>query len=360
MDLNKVKSGNDFLMQMYQEDQVTNASPDTVNVDNAGADAADVDNDTELEVINDASSDTVVDSNANDTTVNDNSTDLLDDWDDSAPATIDAPKFDFKQLGKALELDGVDNQEALVSKVKEIVQKSRELEQKAATLSSIPEPLQEAIEVANKGGDYLEYLGISTIDYDALDDRTLVEEQLLSYGLFKNADGSINEEALAEHVEGLSDKDVLVQAAQARARFKHEQAVQRQAVTQKAEQRKAENVKQLRDALDKLEAVGPFKLKPNHKKDMYDTFVNGQMMKELFQTDGKFDFNKALRIYFKEKYSDKIDKLVTEAVRNQTIKSVKNDIKNVDLQSLSRIARPDGQTAVDPMDLYMRKLQGLK
>jgi hypothetical protein len=359
MDLSKVKNGNDVLMQMWNENQAAEAQDNLANVDNQAPAGVDADNSvvqTTDTIVNDTDSDLELNQ------VTDTTTDDFLDLDDPAPAVQQAePKFDFSSLGKALELDGVDSQDALVGKVKEISQKAKEYEGKLAAYSSIPEPLKEAIELANKGGDYLEYLGVSTINYDDFDDRSLVEEELIELGIFNNADGSVNEDALAEYVDGLNDKELRVKGAQVRNRFKQEQASQRQALQKKAEEQKVKAIETMRATLDKVNNIGPFKLNQSRKKELLDSFSSGQMMKELFQdSQGRFDYAKAIQVYYRTKYGDKVEKLAADYVRSKTIKEQANEIRNVDLSQNNRVARPTVQTDTDPMDYFLNKLKGNK
>jgi hypothetical protein len=363
MDLNKVKNANDWMMEMYKDNNPDSpeANAGAASVDNAGAVTTPV-VETELIPVSDGSSDSSgVNSVQTPQEAAITTDDLIDDWDITDSPATEAPKFDFKELGKALEIDGVESKDSLVTKVKSIIDKNKELDKKLADYSSIPEQLREAIEVANRGGDYLEFLGISTLDYDALDDRTLVEEELINLGLFKRVDGSIDEEALDEYVGSLDERELRVRGAQVRNRFKYEQENQRQTLKKKADDKRNQAISDLRGALDKLDSVGPFKLNPNHKKEVFDLFVSGQMMKELFyDKEGRFDYAKAAKIVFKEKYSEKIEKLIKDAIKSQTKKEVATDLKNVDLGTPNRTAMASVPAALDPMEQYMRKLQGLK
>ncbi len=360
MDFSQIKNGNDYLLQAYNESLASEGQDNPQNVDvNAGADAASVEQTTDTGTKGADSDLDIVEPVNQDTTSTDDFLDL--DADSTPEPTPTAPEYDFSELGKALQIEGISSKDSLVAKVKEISQKTKEYEGKLAAYNSIPEPLRDAIELANKGGDYLEYLGISTIDYDAVDDRSLVEEELIELGIFNNTDGSINEEALAEYVESLSDKELRVRGAQVRHRFKQTQTTQRQEVIRKAEEQKQRAIGDMRAALDKLNNVGPFKLNQARKKELFDSFANGQLLKELFQDDkGKFDYEKAAKIYFRVKYADKIDKLVADAVKTKTIKEQANEIKNVDLSSNTRLARPEGPTTQDNMDYFMSILQKQK
>jgi hypothetical protein len=360
MDFKSIKNGNDFLMQMYNDTQAAEGEDNPQNVDvNAGAVAPSVETQTT------DTDEKIVDSDLElvDPDNQDNSTDdYIDlDGDSQEPAKTVEPKFDFSELGKALQIEGIDSKDSLVAKWKEVSQKTKEYEDKLAAYNSIPEPLREAIELANRGGDYLEYLGVSTIDYDGIDDRSLVEEELIELGIFNNADGSINEDALAEYVDGLSDKELKVRGAQVRYRFKNTQAAQKQEQIRKAEESKQRAISDMRVALDKLNNIGPFKLNQARKKELFDSFSSGQMLKELFQNEkGQFDYTKAAEVYYRVKYAPKIDKLVADYAKTETIKKQASEIKNIDLGVNTRLARPEASnTQEDPMDAYMRKLQGL-
>ena len=363
MDFSQIKNGNDFLKQMYADVQPAEGQDNPVNsnVDvNAGANAAPVDVTTDTDTKGVDSDLELVDSqNAAPNSTDDDFLDL--DGSDTEPTTTAKPEYDFTELGKALQVEGVTSKDSLVAKWKELSQKTKEYEDKLASYSSIPEPLRDAIELANKGGDYLEYLGISTIDYDAVDDRSLVEEELIELGIFNNADGSINEDALAEYVDGLSDKELKVRGAQVRNKFKQSQLAQRQEVRRKAEEQRQRAINDMRATLDKINNVGPFKLNQARKKELFDSFSSGQMLKELFQDEkGQFDYNKAVEVYYRVKYAPKIDKLIADSVKTKTIKEQANEIKNVDLGANTRLARPEVAPAQDGLDYWMSILQKQK
>jgi hypothetical protein len=117
----------------------------------------------------------------------------------------------------------------------------------------------------------------------------------------------------------------------------------------------------MRATLDKVNNIGPFKLNQSRKKELLDSFSSGQMMKELFQdSQGRFDYAKAIQVYYRTKYGDKVEKLAADYVRSKTIKEQANEIRNVDLSQNNRVARPTVQTDTDPMDYFLNKLKGNK
>ncbi len=366
MDLSKVKTGNDFLLEMFKDNQV-DAAQDAAAEGVQGVDGQNVNvEDSAIEPdlsIAQGSADTDTPDNGSgsvEAVANQTDNDLITDWD---PLTVsdkvdDKPKYDFKSLGKALDLEDIDSEDKLISHYKTVVSKNKELEKISADFTSAPEPLREALEVAKAGGDYLEYLGISTVDYDSIDDRSLYEESLINLGLFVDKAGNIDEDGLAEYIDSLPEKTIGVEAAKVRAQAKQQQAIQKQAIVQKAEAQRQATVKALRDALNSMESVGPFKLSESHRKAMFDDMSSGQIMKVLFyDSNGKFDYQKAARIYFKEKYEQRINQLLSDAVKNQTTKKIANDLKNVDLNNNGRPTNPTTpNNAVDPIDAWMAKM----
>ena len=96
--------------------------------------------------------------------VNDQAIDLdseIDSWDtDPTPVEPDTSKVVLEQLG--LQSDNIDTAKDYIESLKN---KVNELEKENSFKDEPPE-LEKAIAIAKQGGDYLDYLGVSTINYD--------------------------------------------------------------------------------------------------------------------------------------------------------------------------------------------------
>src|SRR6185436_3864896 len=117
-------------------------------------------------------------------------------WDsfitDEVAGTEAKPQVDWSEIGKAIGKTDVKTPEDLTSYIGTLEQTVQELKTNPVFGENIPKQLQEAIEIANKGGDYLAYLDVASVDYSKVDPIELYEDEVAEF--FYNADGSFREE----------------------------------------------------------------------------------------------------------------------------------------------------------------------
>jgi len=250
------------------------------------------------------------------------------DWDDEAEEKEQEQSNDFSELTKEL---GFNKVEELIDAFK----------QQKEAFESIPADLRAAIELAKKGGDYLELLKVSTIDYDQIPDRDLVYHNLRDY--FES------EEELEEYIDDMGEVDMKIRAKQLRNSLKAEQESASQRLEQESRLRKQEAEKKLKSSIEGISSVKGFKLKPSHKKAILDDFQSGNI-NNVFYADG--DYSKMVENAFKVKYFDSIVDYMRQRVSNDTKREMINDISNPNLNKSKSL--PDAKpTEKKPIDHYM-------
>lgn len=283
----------------------------------------------------------------------------LDDLDGEDSTSVEAtpePTFDFTELGNAIGDETIKSKEDVVNKVKALQEQLVQLEkQKESQLEGIPENLQKAIELAKSGGDYLEYLGISTVDYSQVDPVELYEYEVTQ--AFTDANGNVDEDKVVEYLDNLSDVDKELRGRQLQKQFIADQKNRADQLAAQAAQKKVESDARLQATLDTIDNVAGFKLKASHKKTIYDDITSGKLFKELFyDKNGQYDFKKVVENSFKAKNFDKIQNFYKQQVRSATKKEIINDLSN------STVNRPPQQTVVtpkkvDPMTAWIESLK---
>lgn len=274
----------------------------------------------------------------------------IDDWDDAPEADVTPEKtFDFSELGKALNDETIKSQEDVISRMQELKTKVSELEKiKDSALDDVPEDLKKAIELSKSGADYLNYLGISSVDYAQVDPVELFEYEVTQ--MFTDKDGNVNEEKLSEYLDNLPEVDKELRGRQIQKQYIAEQQSRKEQFAQEAQRKRAESDVQLQKVLSSTEAIAGFKLKPSHKKSLYEDITSGKMMKELFYgKDGKYDFQKVVETAFKAKNFDKIQNHLRQQVRSSTKKEILNDVTNSNVKSPPQQpnAAPKTKSALD-------------
>jgi hypothetical protein len=282
-----------------------------------------------------------------------------EDWDTEAPITEDTikPDFDFNSLSNDLGVE-FSTKEELVSAVKELQNGLKEAQTNSTQLDDymkdIPDDLKEAIDVSKKGGDYLDYLDVSSINYDSINNRDLLYDSVRSYF----AEGDEGEAAVEEYIDDLGETEVNIKGSQIRNQLKYSQQESKQAITNKIQAQKQQAEKQLKTAISEVNAVDGYKLNSNHKKKIFDDIASGKMMKEMFGgPDGKYDYSKMVKNYFKVAYWDKVQAYNKKRIQTSTKREIIDELTNASVETPSSIPSRSAK-AKSAMDTYMDKLQG--
>jgi hypothetical protein len=248
-------------------------------------------------------------------------------------STTQPEAFDFESFVKDTGIEAKSRDE-FKTKVKELTSKED-------PLKGVPENLRKAVEFAKNGGDALQYLKISQVDYSQIDPAVLFENQILStVGDKAKAQEYLDSlSPLAKEIEGEKLKQQYIQLqAQQEAQLRAEL----DANTKKELQRKAENEERLRSTLNKVEDVAGFKVKPSQKDKFLKDVTEGNLTKKLFFNEkGEYDYDKMFRIAFLAENFDSIQKYYKGKVKNETTRQIINEISN------PTIERPTGNLQAD-------------
>lgn len=289
----------------------------------------------------------------------------ITDWDSSpvTPATSEASAaFDFSSIGKTFNVEA-KSQDELISHFKTLKEENEAFKKASPSQAEIfaNDVLKQANEIAKANGDYLGFLGVATINYDAVDDRTLLESQVRGYF----PEGAEGDEQTKNYLDNMDGVELRVKASQARDMLKAGQMQEKQSrVSQieaqklQREQQKQSMDKQLSETLGSIKDVDGFVLNPSHKKQLFADLSTGDIYKKHFYTDGKYDFNKAVRAAFILNEYDKVSSYLKSKAKLEGTRQVINTLTNAELNKTTTTV--SSSPAKSPMDDWFERLQGKK
>ena len=275
---------------------------------------------------------TLVDESAN---VDDEEVSNFDNWDETPTEevvddteTVTEPNY--ADLAKDLGFEAKTKEE-IIAKVKAIEATTA---QKAEEAAGLPDNLKKAIEIAQLDGDYLQYLGVTSVDYNQVDNAVLVQDQLSRLPSMQLANGEgVDVEKLAEALEGMTDLDIEMRGNEIKTHLVAQQDTFKANVEREAQVARLEADTNLKASLDKLQEVRGFKLNGTHKKKLYDSISSGQMVQDLFYgKDGKMDYDKVAKIVFDATYGDKVDGFLKQRITTSTKKALLKKVGNVQIE----------------------------
>ena len=256
----------------------------------------------------------------------------------------------FKDLG--IEAKNLTEFKAAISELK---RKAEEAEG-AVEMAFANDLLKEANELAKNNGDWQEYLGVSSIDYNAVPDDSLImwEEQ----GSFES------KEELEEYVSNLDDKTKELLAKKIRTRLVAEQTSKKQELVDRAQKYQEQYDQNLNSSISKLEKVSDFKVNDPIKAELrkaltsYDDKAKATEFQKMFflNEKGEPDFDKLTQSAVKLMMFDK----VVEYAKSKAANSVKKQV----LQETSNVTKPVGKVTSAPtpqkaLSVYEENLQAL-
>ena len=197
--------------------------------------------------------------------------------------------FDYKsELGKALDSEFKSDQDVLdyVSNLKNELEKTKD-EIKNVDTAFADETLKKANELAKMGGDWRSLLQISSVDYDQIDDNSLIAEVRL-----RKLYGDDNEKikgALSE----MSDYQKRLEAYNIREELKQKDEAQRADLFKHAEEDRKKKDSELQNAYKSTDNFFGYKLAESDKKKGFQDITNGKF--NLFYDDkGNFTPKKVI------------------------------------------------------------------
>lgn len=284
--------------------------------------------------------------------------DLYSDFEDSDDSdTGDAvEEIDVSSISKDLGFDAND-----IESLKEQINNKIEESKISADewKNGVPQNLIEAVELSKGGGDYLDYLNVSSIDYSSIPDIDIVASAL--YPDFTK-DGVVDEDALNEYVDTLTDTQIRVEASKLRRNYEANQEHSKNEKIALANQRRQDVKEGIEKALSSYDDVGGFKVPLSEKNFIRNSVNNDTLMKDLFfNSKGVLDYEKVRDVVFKYRNFDKIKRFWETKFVNQTKRDVISKMSNIERRNSSSPSKASPEDKTSPVyqqKTWMKSLKG--
>lgn len=283
---------------------------------------------------------------------------LFSDWD--TPSEVKAetttattlPDEVLGELGKVLGIEKVSSKAELVTAISQL--KAEAEKAKGPDATEIQPELLKAIEISKKGGDYLEYLKVTSVDYSKADPVALYEDYVIDQ--LTDANGQVDEDQVNDYLDNMKDSEKKLKGIELQKRLVYEQQRKAADIVAEATRKKEEQDAKLRAALGHLQDVDGFKVSDSHRKEVFG-WVTGKMMKDLFyDQNGELDPVKVAKVGFRNLYYEKLDAYQKNKIKNATKREVYADITNAQITTPSSPTNPTTKKGYDISD-YISSLE---
>lgn len=272
---------------------------------------------------------------------------LVENWDDTVQPPAVSPSNDvtnLSALAKELGFEGVTTKEELITRVSESkAQKGQP--------TALPTDLAKAVEIASQGGNYLEYLQVSSVDWSKQDPLTLYENWVFDNLVQK---GKTAEEIDA-YLDRVDDLDKEMRGVELRNQLVTNQLQRKQSIEHQTQVAQQQFEVSTQKALSQIDDVYGFKLSALQKDSIMRDFTHSPLGRILVsQTNG--DFKEALVGMFNLKYGSKIDNFRRQQIKNATKRDLLNEMTN------AKITPPGSQPAqpsatIPAINAYLEQLK---
>lgn len=246
--------------------------------------------------------------------------------------------------------------EEVVTKVSELRKSYKEAtdklaEMEANSLYANPE-IAKANELAKMGGDYMEYLGLSKNNWDAVSDVDLITEVKL-----RSVFGDDNEK-IDRFLDSMTDEQLKYEGTQLRNILKKEDADRKEAIFNQAKAQRDSFNNGVKTFLDSQKTLYGLKVTPSMSKEVFEGVSQKDAIREMFyDKSGNVSPEKMARGYFVLK---NLNKIVNTAIANATSKRTEELLNEVTNPDVSRKGeklnvQPD---ELSPLEREMRHLMG--
>jgi hypothetical protein len=255
--------------------------------------------------------------------------DVISDWDTPSEEATKSTEFDFTSLASEVGFEA-DSKEAFLRQIEEVKAKAETPD----VIATLPETLQKAIEIASQDGNYLDFLKVTSVNYDAVANLDIVTAHFNQ--LFTNANGMVDADSVELNMDSLTDAQIEAKGMELKAQYKGQQDQRASAIEAETTQNRAEADKQLKSVLDGLTEHRGFKYSPSHKKQLYDGITTGNMIAEMFHgNDGKMDMTKVVNSYSDFKFGEQQNKYLRQQIETKATKKVLDRISNKSIETKS-------------------------
>lgn len=284
------------------------------------------------------------------------------DWetfieDSTASANEPTTAIDYSHVGKALGIE-VKGVEDIAKFVETLKTENTKLKESSLKTEELPSDLKDAIDVWKNQGDYRAIFEVDSIDYSVLDPVEIFEMEVQDF--FENPDGTFREKEYYDYIDSLDPTDKKLRGLQIQKQLMAEQNYQKQALKQKVEKEKVENLRQLEQSLGKFDKVGDYTVTPKIKQALYQDISSGKFLDEMgVKLTGAHQFDKLLGMYFKAKYFDAIQKFNEQRTRTSTLRQEIGKIGNHTVNQPAKLGNPTETQKRDGIDMYF-DFKGIK
>lgn len=255
----------------------------------------------------------------------------------------------LNELGSALGLEKVSTKEDLIKAASEIAQKA-----KGPDTSDIHPELLKAIELSRKGGDFYEYLKITSVDYSKADPVELYEDYVIDQ--LTDANGQVDEDQVNDYLDSMKESEKKLKGIELQKRLVFEQSRRTAEIESEAIAKKEKQDTELKAALGNLQEVDGFKVSDSHRKELF-SWVTSKMMKDLFYgADGQLDPQKVAKVAFRNKYYDKLHAYQTNKIKHSTARDIYAEVTNQQITTTTSSPNPQPQKS-NPIDDYVKSLE---
>lgn len=287
---------------------------------------------------------------------------VVSDWDDNTEDnTLEEDVEVYSEIGKAIGLEA-NSKNDIISEFQSIRSENEKLKAQVEQKSNlnIPDQLKEAIEIAEAGGDYLDYLGVAEVDYNKIPDQELLISQVRSYF----PEGEEGDEEVKDWLDSMTPAEQRIQAGRLRRSLEEEKAnakEQRLSQIKKSNLEKEEFIKaekrKLKDTVDKMDSISDFKLTKAHKTRIFDDISNGKITEKLFgvSKEGSTNYEKMAEAYFKTVYFDKIVSYLKSKTANESKKKILQETSNANIGKNG--SQVSGSNERDGLDLLINSFK---
>lgn len=244
---------------------------------------------------------------------------FIDDW-DGAPAPVvpttqaqveptaaPTPSFDFSEIAKVLGTGEIKTKEEVLKAVAEV-------KTKAETLSQLPESLAKAIEIAKSNGNYLEYLGVSVVDWGK-EDPIVLYENYIEDQFYNPETGVVDYEKADKILEKLDDEEKELRGRELQRSYIAHQKQQKDFLEREARERRGQFEAGVRQVVESLGDVNGYKLTPSHKAELMNFVLSGEDLKET-------SIQSRVMNAFIKKYFNSLDAYNKTKIKNATKREI--------------------------------------
>jgi len=262
---------------------------------------------------------------------------LVNPWDEPVQAVVDttittAP-FDFSEIAKALGKEDIKSKEDVVKAITEV-------QQVTERFKNVPDDLSRAIEISQLGGNYLEYLDVSQVDWSK-EDPIVLYENYVEGQYFDPKTGLVDYEKVDKLLDAKSDEEKEFQGKELQRSYISHQKAQKDQILNQVRANRTNFEQSVRQIVDGLTDVQGYVLTPSKKAELLEFVISGQDLKDS-------DIKSRVVNAFVKKNFTALDKYMKTQMKN-----------SVTRQILEQAQVPAIQPVSEPVDVTPTKKYGL-